>query len=92
MLFKEEADLKPHQSRYWLHPNITDPEQFREDVQAISDLSQQRPPWVAEGIHVHSSDGMTGIPTREDTHGATDDARGMSNERNLNTSGMEPQI
>ncbi len=51
-----------------MHPNITDPEQFREDVQAISDLYQQAPALAGEGIQVHSSDEMTGIPAREDKH------------------------
>ena len=51
-----------------MHPNITDPEQFREDVQTICDLYQQAPALAGEGIQIHSCDEMTGIPAREDKH------------------------
>ncbi len=34
----DEADLKPHQSRYWLNPKIEDPQQFNQEVKTICDL------------------------------------------------------
>ena len=63
--FKKEADLKPHLSRYWLNPTIDDPDQFKDNVQQVSDLYRDAPALAAEGVHVHSCDEMTGIPARE---------------------------
>lgn len=62
---KKEADLKPHLSRYWLNPTIADPDQFKDNVQPVSDLYRDAPALAAEGVPVHSGDAMTGIPARE---------------------------
>jgi DDE superfamily endonuclease len=67
--FSKEADLKPHQSRYWLnHHRAEEPEQCDADVQTICELYQQAPQWHAQGMHVVSTDEKTGIQANERAH------------------------
>ena len=36
--FLDEADLKPHLSRYWLNPEPDDPETFRQEVKTVCEV------------------------------------------------------
>ena len=63
--FLNEADLKPHQSRYWLNPKIEDPEQFNQEVKIICDLYQDAPELAKKGVIVVSTDEKTGIQALE---------------------------
>ena len=65
-----KADLKPHLSRYWLNPDVDDPEAFEANVRKICDLYADAPELAKEGVEVHSTDEMTGIKVREHTHPA----------------------
>ena len=60
-----EADLKPHQSRYWLNPKIEDPEEFNQEVKTICDLYQEAPQLAKEGVITLSTDEKTGIQALE---------------------------
>ena len=42
------ADLKPHQSRYWLNAKPSDPEAFQEQVAKVCEVYQQAPAKAAE--------------------------------------------
>jgi len=61
----EEADLRPHQSRYWLTPAPADPAVFAEQVQTVCDAYTQAPAFQAQGGHLVSCDEMTGIQALE---------------------------
>ena len=61
----EEADLRPHQSRYWLTPAPADPVVFAEQVQTVCDAYAQAPDFQARGGHLVSCDEMTGIQALE---------------------------
>ena len=63
--FLDEADLKPHQSRYWLNPKIEDPEAFDSEVKTICDLYQDAPELAKNGVTVASTDEKTGIQALE---------------------------
>jgi len=61
----EEAELRPHQSRYWLTPAPADPIVFAEQVQTVCDAYAQAPAFQAQGGHLLSCDEMTGIQALE---------------------------
>ena len=61
----DEADLKPHQSRYWLNPKIEDREQFDQEVKTICDLYQEASELAKKGVKVLSCDEKTGIQALE---------------------------
>ena len=61
----EEAELRPHQSRYWLTPAPADPVLFAEQVQTVCDADAQAPAFQAQGGHLVSCDEMTGIQALE---------------------------
>jgi transposase len=61
----EEAELRPHQSRYWLTPAPADPVVFAEQVQTVCDAYAQAPAFQAQGGHLVSCDEMTGIQALE---------------------------
>lgn len=63
--FMDDADLKPHQSRYWLNANPEDPEEFTEEVENVCDLYAQAPELHEQGISVVSTDEKTGIQALE---------------------------
>lgn len=63
--FLNEADLKPHLSRYWLNPKIEDPEEFNQEVKTICDLYQEAPQLAQEGVIILSTDEKTGIQALE---------------------------
>lgn len=67
--FLEEADLKPHQSRYWLNnERAKDPEKFDQEVKAICDLYKEAQELHEQGVHVVSTDEKTGIQALERAH------------------------
>lgn len=70
-LFKKEADLKPHQSRYWLHAQYEDEAEFVEQTQVICQLYGQAQALAQQGVHLVSSDEKTGIQALERLYGAT---------------------
>ena len=59
------VDLKPHQSRYWLNPNIESREDFVKEVNNVCSLYEDTLRLYDEGIHVISIDEMTGIQALE---------------------------
>lgn len=61
----EEADIKPHLSRYWLNANPDDPVVFESEVQTVCSLYLQARILHAAGIHVMSTDEKTGIQALE---------------------------
>lgn len=61
----EEADLKPHRSRYWLNARPEDPQAFEAQVGGICDLYQRAEELHATGIHLISCDEKTGIQALE---------------------------
>lgn len=63
----EDADLKPHRTRYWMHPNIEDHDAFAQEVQQICQLYLQAPSLYAQGVRVISTDEKTGIQALERT-------------------------
>jgi transposase len=65
-VFLEEADLKPHRSRYWLNAKtkVTDPEGFARDAAAVCDVYAGALAAHACGKHVISTDEKTSIQAR----------------------------
>jgi hypothetical protein len=61
----EEAEVRPHQRRYWLTPAPADPDAFAVQVQAVCDAYAQAPAFRAAGGHLVSCDEMTGIQALE---------------------------
>ena len=62
----KEADIKPHQIRYWLTPG--DDDQFAEKVSDINTVYKQAPDLAEKGEKVVSNDEMTGVQALERTH------------------------
>jgi transposase len=62
-----EMDVKPHRSKYWLHPEIEDEEEFSRACAEISNLYLQAPQLAAHGTHVISVDEKTGIQALDRT-------------------------
>lgn len=63
-----EMDVKPHRSKYWLHPEIKDEAEFSRACTEISNLYLQAPQLAAQGTHVISVDEKTGIQALERKH------------------------
>lgn len=62
----DEADLKPHRSRYWLNNGRDqDPETFDAEVEKICDLYIAAPTLHKQGIHIVCTDEKTGIQALE---------------------------
>ena len=57
--------MKPHLSRYWLHAKMDDPAEFVEQVEEICDLYAQAKVLEQAGVHLVSTDEMTGIQALE---------------------------
>ena len=57
--------MKPHLSRYWLHARMDDPLEFVEQVEEVCDLYAQAWELEQEGVHLVSTDEMTGIQALE---------------------------
>lgn len=64
----EQADLKPHKSRYWLNANPDDPQAFAEEVTTVCDLYLQAQKLHEQGVSLVSTDEKTGIQALERKH------------------------
>ena len=65
----DEADLKPHLSRYWLnHDREQDPDTFDAEVKTICDLYLAAPTLHEQDTHLVSMDEKTGIQALERKH------------------------
>jgi len=65
----DEADLKPHLSRYWLNnARAKDPEAFDAGVNTICSLYVEAPSLHQQGIHIVCTDEKTGIQALERIH------------------------
>jgi transposase len=65
----DEADLKPHQSRYWLNNNRDqDPERFDAEVKNVCALYIVAPTLHQQGVHLVCTDEKTGIQALERIH------------------------
>jgi len=64
----DEADLKPHQSRYWLNSSPDDPETFARESKTVCDVYHQAPQLHQEGVSIVSTDEKTGIQALEHKH------------------------
>ena len=73
--------MKPHLSRYWLNPNITDLDEFREEVKKVCAIYKDAPELYEQGTHVHSCDEMTGIQALAHKHAALPMAPGKVERR-----------
>lgn len=60
--------MKPHQSRYWLNPEIDDPAQFEAEVALICRLYAMALKLHETGVHLVSTDEKTGIQATERKH------------------------
>jgi transposase len=60
-----DADLKPHQSRYWLNAHPKDPAAFDAQVRTICSLYLQARILHAADVHLMSTDEKTGIQALE---------------------------
>jgi len=63
-----DADLKPHQSRYWLNPEPADPATFAAEVKRVCAVYAQAPALHRKGVFVVSTDEKTGIQALERKH------------------------
>lgn len=63
--FLKEATLQPHLVRYWLNAKIDDPLKFKKQVKYICELHQEAKSLLEQGIHLISTDEMTGIQALE---------------------------
>jgi transposase len=57
--------LKPHQSRYWLNPNIEDFEEFQATVKEICEIYLSASELAGEGVHVYSTDEKMALQATE---------------------------
>ena len=64
--YLDEAELKPHKSRYWLNAKEKDPQQFQEKVEKVCDTYLEAPRLhEEENTHTVCVDEMTGIQALE---------------------------
>jgi len=49
----KEVDLKPHRSGHWLNPNVTNAEEFQENVKDVCDLYAAAPALAEDGTPGH---------------------------------------
>jgi transposase len=64
--YLREAELQPHQSRYWLNAKEKDPQQFQQKVEAVCDCYQEAPRLYRDAnTHTVCTDEMTGIQALE---------------------------
>jgi len=61
----DEADLKPHLSRYWLNAEPGNMDEFNADMKTVCDLYPQARQLYEEGKHMVSTDEKTGIQALE---------------------------
>lgn len=63
-----QAELKPHRSKYWLNHEVEDEAIFRQEVRDICQLYHQAEELHENGIHLVSTDEKTGIQALERIH------------------------
>jgi len=63
--FLDQADLQPHNMRYWMNPKIDDPDEYRQQVKVICDIYSQAIALHKAGSHLISTDEKTGIQALE---------------------------
>lgn len=64
--YLNEAELKPHKSRYWLNAKEKDPQQFQEKVEVVCECYLEAPRLrEEENTHTVCIDEMTGIQALE---------------------------
>ncbi len=66
--FLDEADLKPHLSRYWLNAKPDDPETFAKESKTVCEVYHQAPQLHQEGVSIVSTDEKTSIQALERKH------------------------
>ena len=64
----DDADLKPHLTRYWLNPDRDDVETVAEEVKTVCDVYAQAPERHQAGVSTVSTDEKTGIQALERKH------------------------
>ena len=64
----KNADIKPHKSRYWLNPKITDKEQLKREISKVCDVYKNSSKLAKEFVNVISVDEKTGIQALERIH------------------------
>lgn len=64
----DDANLKPHLSRYWLNANPDDPETFAAETKKVCDVYTQAPELHQRGVSIVSTDEKTGIQALERKH------------------------
>ncbi len=64
----DDADLKPHLTRYWLNPDRDDVETFAKEVKTVCDVYAQAPGRHQSGVSTVCTDEKTGIQALERKH------------------------
>ena len=59
-VLSNQFDLKPHLHRYWLNPDVEDPETRNDEIREICDLYAPAGELLVVGCHLLSTDEMTG--------------------------------
>lgn len=57
--------MQPHRHRYWLNAQPSDPAQFKQQVLQVCQLYKEAIQLQAQGVHIVSTDEMTGIQAIE---------------------------
>lgn len=57
--------MQPHRNRYWLNAQPADPVQFKQQVNQVCQLYKEAQKLQAQGVHIVSTDEMTGIQAIE---------------------------
>jgi hypothetical protein len=60
--------LQPHRKRYWLTPPPDDPAELTKQICTVCEVYEATPTLAAAGVHVASTDEMTGIQALERLH------------------------
>lgn len=60
--------MQPHRKRYWLTPPPDDPAELAKQICTVCEVYEATPALAAAGVHVASTDEMTGIQALERLH------------------------
>lgn len=66
--FLKLVDIRPHKSRYWLTPNIDDPDEFNKEVNQVCAIYKNAPVLAEKDTIIVSVDEKTGIQALERIH------------------------
>ena len=66
--YLDEAELKPHLSRYWLNANPKDPEAFQTEVETVCTFYLEARQLYENGTHLVSTDEKTGVQALQRLH------------------------